>query len=135
MHRTFVALVGAVAMSAAIVSAQDKAAPSSGSKDSASTAGKAVTFVGCLEPGTGDNNYTLVNAEQKGNKDKSQSHVTIKVVPSTEKVKLEEHVTQTVEVSGTFEDSTPPAAGDSTTLAKLPTFSVTKVTYQRDYCG
>ncbi len=135
MHRTFVALVGATILSAAMISAQDKTAPPSGSKDSATTPGKAVTFVGCLEPGTGDSNYTLVNAEQKGNKDKSQAHVTIKVVPSSEKVNLEEHVTQTVEVSGTFEDATPPAAGDQTTGAKLPTFNVTSVKYQRDYCG
>ena len=95
--------------------------------------GKAVTFVGCLEPGTGDGNYTLTNADEKGTK--GAEHVTIKVVAASDKVKLEEHLTQSVQITGTFSDTTKPAADGSTEGAKLPTFTATKVSWERDYCG
>ncbi len=132
MQRTFVALVGATVMSAAFLSAQDKSASSS---SGSAPAGKEVTYIGCLEPGTGDGNYTMTNAEEKGNKDKAAAHVTFKVVPASEKVKLEEHVTQSVRITGTFSDATKPAAGESTEGEKLPVFTATKVQWERDYCG
>jgi hypothetical protein len=133
MQRTFVALVGATVMSAAFLSAQTKSP--SASSAAAPASGKEVTYIGCLEPGTGEGNFTLTNADEKGNKDKAAAHVTFKVVPSSDKVKLEDHLTQSVRVTGTFTDATKPATGESTAGEKLPTFTATKVQWERDYCG
>ena len=132
MHRTFVATIGAVIASASILAAQTKTPPASAA---APAAGKTVTYVGCLGPGSSENTFLLSNAEEKGNKT-SAKHLYFKVVPASEKVNLEERVTQQVEVTGTFSDSTPPAAtSESGAGEKLPTFSATKVTYKADYCG
>jgi hypothetical protein len=134
MHRTYVAILGAAIMSVAMVSAQDKSAPPSGSGTAAPPAGKPVTYIGCLEPGTGENNFTLTNAEEKGNKDKKAAHLTFKVIASSDKVKLEDHLTQAVQITGTFADATP-LAGQSDTPEKLATLTATNVKYERDYCG
>jgi hypothetical protein len=134
MHRTFVGILGAAIVSVAMVSAQDKSAPPSGSGVAAPPAGKPVTYVGCLEPGTGENNFTLTNAQEKGNKDKKADHLTFKVVAASDKVNLEDHVTQAVTITGTFADSTP-LAGQSEKAEKLATLTATSVKYERDYCG
>ena len=133
MHRMFVATVGAVIASVGILAAQTKTPqPASGSAP-AQAAGK--IYVGCLGPGSSENTFLLSNAEEKGHKGKAE-HLYFKVVPASEKVNLEERVTQQVEVTGTFSDSTPPVAGsESGAGEKLPTFSATKVTYKADYCG
>lgn len=131
MHRTLVAVVGAAVMSAGIVFAQDKTAPASGAA-AAAAAGKPVTFVGCLVPGSSEGNFTLANAEQKGIKGKTDRQW-FKVVPSSEKVKLEDHLTQAVEITGTITGTDP--APDANSAEKLPTFTATSVKWQADYCG
>ena len=132
LHRTFVVTIGASLMSAAFLAAQTKSAqPATGSGSAAATT-KTVTYVGCLEPGSGDGNFMLTNADEKGTK--TSEHVYFKVVPSSSKVKLEDHITQSVEITGTFTDSTPPGNA-STSSEKLPTFSATNVKWQNDYCG
>jgi len=133
MQNTFVAVIGATILSAAFLSAQSKTAPAS-SAQGAPAAGKSVTYIGCLEPGVDAGSYTLSNAEEKGNKNKSTAHVSFKVVPASSKVKLEDHLTQAVEVSGTFADATP-LENDSATAEKLATFTATSVKWQADYCG
>jgi hypothetical protein len=134
MHRTLVATIGAVIASAAFIAAQAKnPQPAQGS--SAQTAGKTVTYVGCLGPGSSENTFLLSNAEEKGVKNGAK-HLNFKVVAASEKVNLEERVTQQVEVTGTFGDSTPPAAAsESGSGEKLPTLSATSVKYKADYCG
>jgi hypothetical protein len=129
----FVATIGAVITSAAILSAQTKTPPPA--KASGQAAGKTVTYIGCLGPGSSENTYLLSNAEEKGVKGGAK-HLNFKVVAASEKVNLEERVTQQVEVSGTFSDATPPAAtSESGAGEKLPTFSATSVKYKADYCG
>jgi hypothetical protein len=134
MQRTFVTVIGATLMSAAFLSAQNKSTAPASSGPAAPPAGKAVTYIGCLGPGSDADSYTLSNGEEKGNKDKAAAHVTFKVVGSSDKVKLEDHVTQAVEITGTFSDSTPPA-GESESAKSLPTFKATSVKWQADYCG
>lgn len=133
MHRMIVATIGAVIASAAILAAQAKTTqPASGS---APAAGKTVTYIGCLGPGSSENTFLLSNAEEKGVKGGAK-HLNFKVVAASEKVNLEERVTQQVEVTGTFNDSTPPAAAsESGSGEKLPTLSATSVKYKADYCG
>jgi len=133
MQRTFVTVIGATLLGAAMLSAQNKSTPGS-SAPAAPPAGKEVTYIGCLGPGAEEGSFTLSNAEEKGNKNKSASHVTFKVVGASDKVKLEDHVTQAVVITGTFKDATP-LAGESDSAAKLPTFSATSVKWQADYCG
>jgi hypothetical protein len=55
-------------------------------------------------------------------------------VAASDKVNLEEHVTQAVTITGTFADSTP-LAGQSEKAEKLATLTATNVKYERDYCG
>lgn len=129
MHRTFVATIGAVIASAAFLAAQAKTTPPA----AAQSAAKTVTYIGCLGPGSSENNFLLSNAEEKGVKGGAK-HLYFKVVPASEKVNLEERVTQQVEITGTFTDSTPPATS-SESGEKLPTFSATSVKFKADYCG
>ena len=132
MHRMIVATIGAVIASAGILAAQAKPTPAS---TPAQAAGKAVTYIGCLGPGSSENTFMLSNAEEKGVKGGAK-HLNFKVVAASEKVNLEERVTQQVEVTGTFSDSTPPAASsESGAGEKLPTLSATSVKYKADYCG
>ena len=132
MHRTFVATIGAVIASAAFLAAQAKPTQPA-SSSAAQGAGKTVTYIGCLGPGSSETTFLLSNAEEKGNKNGAK-HLYFKVVPASEKVNLEERVTQQVEVTGTFTDSTPPATS-SESGEKLPTFTATSVKYKADYCG
>ena len=135
MHRTFVATIGAVIASAAFLAAQAKTPQPAAGSTTAQAAGKTQTFIGCLGPGSSENAFLLSNAEEKGVKGGAK-HLNFKVVAASEKVNLEERVTQQVEVTGTFSDSTPPAStNESGSGEKLPTFSATKVTYKADYCG
>ena len=131
MHRTLVATIGAVIASAAILAAQTKTPqPASGS---APAAGKTVTYIGCLGPTSSESTFLLSNAEEKGHKGKAE-HLYFKVTAASEKVNLEERVTQQVEVTGTFTDATPPATS-SDSGEKLPTLTATSVKYKADYCG
>jgi hypothetical protein len=128
----FVATIGAVIASASILAAQTKTTPATAP---AQAAGKTVTYIGCLGPGSSENTFMLSNAEEKGVKGGAK-HLNFKVVAASEKVNLEERVTQQVEVTGTFSDSTPPAASsESGAGEKLPTLSATKISYKADYCG
>jgi hypothetical protein len=129
-NRLIALMIGAI-MSAAVLSAQQKST-SSGSGTAPADASKAVTYVGCLVPGSGTDAYMLTNAKEKSAKGKPP-HVTFKLAPSG-KVKLEPHVTHEVAVTGTFADtpapSSPTAAGEV-----VRTFSVTRVTSQATSCG
>jgi hypothetical protein len=122
VYRTLAGIAGAIVISAALVSAQDKSAqPASGSDRSDS----AVTYVGCLQPGA-NGSFLLTNAKVKGSKDKG---ALIKVVSSSDKLDLTSHVTHQVEIKGTVE-----AAG-STPKTDLGTLTVTSVKWRADYCG
>lgn len=132
MHRTVIAVIGAAVLSAAVVAAQDKSGPAaSGSNSGAEKIEKnaTVTYVGCLEPGSAANSFTLVHPKVKGKDAKGVDAAMFKVVPSTEKVKLESHLLQEVEVTGTVE-SAAPATPDAP-----PTFTATNVKWRADYCG
>ena len=133
-QRMLVTVVGATLLSVAMLSAQNKSTSSASSAPSAPPAGKEITYVGCLGPGAEAASFTLSNAEAKGNKNKADTHLTFNVVGASDKVKLEDHVTQAVVITGTFKDATPPA-GESATAEKLPTFTATSVKWQADYCG
>src|SRR5262245_3925803 len=109
MHRTTIAIAGAVIMSAALLSAQGSTA---------------VTYRGCLVPGSGSGNYVLSSAFANG--DKSKTKVQLKVVPDNAKVNIEAQLTHEVEVTGTV---TPGAEG------KPGTISATKISWKADYCG
>jgi len=110
MHRTTIALAGALVMSAALLSAQG----------SSSTA----TYRGCLVPGSSQGNFLLNSAVAKGDKDKTK--VSLKVVAENPKVNLDAQVTHEVEVTGTV---TPGANGQPATL------NATKISWKADYCG
>jgi hypothetical protein len=69
----------------------------------------------------------LSNAKEKGSKDNSNDNLTLKVVASSDKVDVAEHVTQAVEVTGTVDASA--AKSDVTTL------TATKIKWRADYCG
>lgn len=109
MKRMIVALLGAVVISAATISAMPQAKPAG------------TTFVGCLAPGS-NGSYTLSNATEKGSKSKDK--VNMKVLPESAKVDLNAHVTQTVEITGTVSGS-----GAAAVL------TATKVSRKSDYCG
>lgn len=109
MHRTTIALAGALVMSAALLSAQS---------------GTPVTYRGCLIPGSSSNNYTLISAVAKGDKDKKK--VTLKVVPANDKVNVEAQVTHEVEIVGTVTAGTDDQPG---------TLTATKISWKADYCG
>ncbi|TAK16189.1 MAG: hypothetical protein EPO35_05840 [Acidobacteria bacterium] len=110
MHRTTIALAGAVLLSAALLTAQSS---------------NPTTYRGCLQPGTSQGNYLLTNAVAKG--DKTRSKVALKVVPENAKVNLEAQVTHEVEVTG----SVTPSAQQG----QPGTLTATKVAWKADYCG
>jgi hypothetical protein len=132
MNRTFLAVCGAAVLSAALVSAQDK--PSGDSSNNSNNNGvpnaNAVTFVGCLNPGSNQDSYVLTSAKQKGVKNTDKS---VKIVAATPKVKLEPFVTQEVEVTGTIDQAAAPAGSDISAQAR--TLTVTKVKVRTQYCG
>ena len=109
MHRTTIALAGALVMSAALLSAQ-------GSTE--------VKYRGCLVPGSGEGNYVLSNAVAKG--DKTKTKVQLKVVPDNAKVKVESGLTHDVEITGTV---TPGSEG------KPGTLTAKKIEWKAEYCG
>lgn len=109
MKRMIAAVLGAVLVSAASIYAMPQAKPAGS------------TFVGCLAPGS-NGSYTLTNATEKGAKSKDK--VNMKVVPESDKVKLDPHVTQTVEITGSVSGT-----GAAAVL------TATKVSRKSDYCG
>lgn len=110
MKRMMVATLGAIVISAAGMYAQAKPAP----------AAEGTKFSGCLVPGGSSDKFTLVNAQEKGQKDKR----TLKVVPASDKVDVAAHVTQEVEIVGTV-----------TGTGSAATLNATKITRKSDYCG
>ena len=129
-NRLIALMIGAM-MSAAVLSAQQKST-ASGSGSAPADAGKAVTYVGCLAPGSGTDAYMLTNAKEKGVKGNAP-RLTFKLAPS-EKIKLEPHVTHEVAVTGTFAD-TPASSPSSAAGEAVRTFTVTRVTSQAPSCG
>ena len=137
MNRTFVAVCGAVVLSAALVGAQAPAASDeksasdkSGNKNGATT--NAVTFTGCLNPGSNGETFYLTNVKQKGNKNADK---TLKLVAAKtdKKVGLDRFVTNEVEITGSFDEpNAPPVAGGS---GQTRTVTVTKVKSRAQYCG
>jgi hypothetical protein len=110
MHRTTIALAGAVIMSAALLSAQGNTT--------------ATKYRGCLIPGSSQGNFMLNNAVAKG--DKTKTKMSLKVVPESDKVNVEAQVTHEVEITGTV---TPGTQGQPGTL------TATKIDWKADYCG
>jgi len=111
MSRIAIAFLGALAVSAAVVSAH--AAPQKSGSDR--------VFSGCLIPGPTANSYLLTAATEKGVKDKDKA--TFVVVAGSDKVNVGRYVTNAVEVHGSLADGNP------------PTISATKVNWKADYCG
>jgi hypothetical protein len=130
MNRTFLAACAAAVLSAALVSAQDKPSSHDNSSAAAGANANAVTFTGCLSPGSNGESYYLTNAKQKGVKNSEKS---LKVVAASPKVKLEPFVTNEVEVTGTVDQAT--AAAGTETSAAARTLTVTKVKVRTQYCG
>jgi hypothetical protein len=121
MSRSIVAILGAIAVSAVVVSAQDnkekKAQPAEGTK-----------YVGCLSQGSTQGTFTLSGATEKG---KKGTKMVFKVVPASDKVDLASRVSNQVEITGT-------ASGEGVKEGEsgvLPTISATKVSWKADYCG
>jgi hypothetical protein len=108
----------AVVLGVAAMAAQKPAAAGS-DKDK-------VTFYGCLVTGSTAGNYTLLSAEQKGQKGPK---VSLKLVPTSPKLNMEGNILKEVEVSGTL-TGTP-----SATATDLPTLNVTGVKFRAEYCG
>lgn len=111
MHRTTIALAGALIVSAALLSAQ--------------SAGQTVTYRGCLLPGSSSDSFLLNKAVAKG--DKSKTKVMLNVVPDNEKVNVGAQVTHEVEVTGTL---TPGSDKE-----QPGTLKATKISWKADYCG
>jgi len=131
MNRTFVAVCGAVIMSAALVGAQSNSADTNNKNGAnAASSTNTVTFTGCLSPGSKGETFYLTSAKQKGVKNAAK---TVKLVPATKKVDLNTFVTQEVEVTGTIDQAgSAPAAGSDS--AQAPTLTVTKVKSRTDAC-
>jgi hypothetical protein len=131
MNRTFVAVCGAVVLSAALIGAQGKPSGEghgAGTADGAAAA--TVTFTGCLTPGSNADSYYLTNAKQKGVKNPDKS---LKIVAAP-KVKLEPFVTGEVEVTGTV-DQADTGASTGAGSSKVRTLTVTKARLRNQYCG
>ena len=137
MNRTFAAVFGAVVLSAALVGAQ--AHPSSDAKSANDkNDGKngadanALTFTGCLNPGSNGDTFFLTNVKQKGAKSVDK---TLKLVAAKtdKKVGLGTFVTNEVEVTGSFDQ--PNAAPDAAESGQARTVTVTKVKFRAQYCG
>ena len=129
MNRTFIAVCGAVMMSAALLGAQSQEKASTDSNNGGAGVAS-VTFRGCLNPGSTADTYYLTSAKEKGVKN---SDKTVKIV-AAKKGALEPFVTQEVEVTGTIDQATAPAAS-SDEASKVRTLTVTKVKSRADYCG
>jgi hypothetical protein len=133
MYRTLGIILGTAVISAATLSAQQN--PAGPSDSAAAQDVKPVTYIGCLSAGTAADNFVLLNAQQKGQKDKDR--IALKVVAATPKVKLEPHVTQEVEITGTL--GTPSASGSSsessTEGAVLRVLKATTVKFRVSSCG
>jgi hypothetical protein len=127
--RTFTAVLGAVAMSAVLVGAQEKS--STPSTNTTATAANTVTFTGCLNSGSGKDVYYLISAKQKGAKTQEK---TLKVLQGSEKASLERYLSQEVELTGTVDPAQAPAA---TTDGAAPTrtLTVTKAKFRAQSCG
>lgn len=110
MNRATIAIAGAIVMSAALLSAQNKTE---------------TKFRGCLLPGSAQGGFLLTNAVAKD--DKTKTTVSLKVVAENTKVKVADRVTQEVEITGTV---TP-----STTAGQPGTLTATKIAWKSDYCG
>jgi hypothetical protein len=129
--KTFVAVCGAVVLSAALVNAQAKpAGEGNNAENNNGASASTVTFTGCLNPGSNADSYYLTNAKQKGVKNADKS---LKIVAAP-KVKLEPFVTGEVEVTGTV-DPADAAAASSEGSSKTRTLTVTKVKLRHQYCG
>lgn len=136
MNRTFVAVCSAVVFSMALVSAQGpagEAKPANDKNDSKSGAkANAVTFTGCLNPGSNGETFYLTNAKQKGAKNADK---TLKLVAAKtdKKVGLGTFITNEVEITGSFDDpNAAPLVGGS---GQARTVTVTKVKFRSQYCG
>ena len=135
MNRTVAGVCTAVVMSAAILGAQAQSSESAGKtsdhgKSGASASSGAVTFTGCLAPGSNSDSFYLMSAKQKGVK---SAAATVKLVPATKKVDLGAFVSHEVEVTGTVDQggATAAPAGGSGTVS---TVTVTKVKSRTDQC-
>ena len=129
MHlRTFAAVLGAVAISAALVSAQDKS--STTSTNTSTAAANTVTFTGCLNSASAKDTYYLTSAKQKGVKSNEK---TVKVLQGTEKGSLERYLAQEVELTGTIDPAQPATAADGS--AQVRTITVTKAKFRSQSCG
>ena len=133
MNHRFVAVCGAVVLSAALAGAQEKPAAndSNSGNTSNSPAAAAVTFTGCLNAGSTQNSYFLTSAKHKGPKTTDKS---VKIVPGP-KVGLDRYVTQEVEVTGTIDPAEPPAEVKADVAQPVRTLTVTKVKYRAQNCG
>ena len=137
MNRTFAAVCGAVVLSVALVGAQahpaGDAKPANDKNDSKTGAdANAVTFTGCLNPGSNGDTFYLTNVKQKGTKNADK---TLKLVAAKtdKKVGLGTFITNEVEVTGSFDDpNAAPLVGAS---GQARTVTVTKVKFRSQYCG
>jgi hypothetical protein len=128
MNRTFLAVCGAVVMSAALVGAQNKPSPETTNNSGANA--NTVTFTGCLNAGSSADSYYLTNAKRKGVKNADK---TLKIVPANPKVKLEQFLTQEIEVTGPIDPPDSSAGSDAPSAAR--TVTVTKVKFRTQSCG
>jgi hypothetical protein len=133
MQRTFIAVCGAVVLSAALAGAQEKPAANKDSNtgSNSNSAAPTVTFTGCLNAGSAQNSYFLTSAKHKGPKTTDKS---VKIVPGP-KVGLDRYVTQEVEVTGTIDPAEPPAEAKADDAQQVRTLTVTKVKYRAQNCG
>ena len=134
MNRTFVAVFSAVVFSMALVSAQGPAgdAKPASEKNNSGANANAVTFTGCLNPGSNGETFYLTNAKQKGAKNADK---TLKLVAAKtdKKVGLGTFITNEVEITGSFDDpNAAPLVGAS---GQARTVTVTKVKFRSQYCG
>ena len=92
----------------------------------------ALTFTGCLNPGSNGETFYLTNVKQKGakNVDKTLKLVAAK---SDKKVGLGTFVTNEVEVTGSFDE--PNAAPVAANSGQARTVTVTKVKFRERSCG
>jgi hypothetical protein len=136
MNRTFAAVCGAMALSAALVGAQGHASDDGKSKKDGKNGAdpNTVTFTGCLSPGSNAETFYLTNAKQKGVKNGDK---TVKLVASKtdKKVGLESFVTNEVEVTGTIDGSSSGPADTAAAPGQARTLTVTKVKVRGQYCG
>jgi hypothetical protein len=133
MNRTFAAVCGAVVVSTALIGAQGKPAGEGNSGDNSNSASAAtVTFTGCLNPGSNSDSFYLTSAKQKGVKNADKS---IKILPASDKVKLEQFLTREVEVTGTIDQVESAPADKADAAAKARTLTVTKAKVRNDSCG